>query len=107
MAQQPNIPQTPFVNPQGWITQSWLRWILNPQIQTIIVGSPIDVVDGGTGISSGTSGGVLAFVAADTIASSAELVANQPVVGGGAGLTPYTATWSYDQNILANQIFGY
>jgi len=48
------------------------------------------VADGGTGLSSGTSGGILGFTASGTIASSSALAANQLVLGGGAGATPAT-----------------
>lgn len=54
-------------------------------------GSDVAVADGGTGLSSGTSGGVLAFTAAGTLASSAALASNGLVLGGGAGATPKTA----------------
>src|SRR5262245_35762367 len=48
----------------------------------------LPVGNGGTGITSGTSGGVLAFTAAGTIASSGALTANRIVLGGGAGVAP-------------------
>lgn len=48
----------------------------------------LPVANGGTGITSGTSGGVLAFTASGTIASSAALTANRIVLGGGAGAAP-------------------
>lgn len=48
----------------------------------------IPVSGGGTALASGTSGGVLGFTAAGTIASSVALTANQIVLGGGAGATP-------------------
>lgn len=48
----------------------------------------LPVANGGTSLSSGTSGGVLGFTAAGTIASSVALTANQIVLGGGAGSTP-------------------
>lgn len=51
-------------------------------------GTDIPVADGGTGLSSGTSGGVLGFTAAGTLASSVALTANALVLGGGAGATP-------------------
>mgnify|MGYP005613312487 CR=1 FL=1 len=51
-------------------------------------GTDIPVTDGGTGLSSGTSGGVLYFSGATTIASSAALTANQLVIGGGVGAAP-------------------
>ena len=46
------------------------------------------VADGGTGLSSGTSGGILGYTAAGTLASSALLTANGLLRGGGAGATP-------------------
>ena len=48
----------------------------------------VQVANGGTGITSGTSGGILAYTAAGTLASSAALTANALVLGGGAGATP-------------------
>ena len=48
----------------------------------------VGVSNGGTGLSSGTSGGILGFTASGTITSSAALTANALVVGGGAGATP-------------------
>jgi hypothetical protein len=50
--------------------------------------STLPVVRGGTGLASGTSGGVLAYTASGTLASSAALAANNVVVGGGAGAAP-------------------
>lgn len=53
------------------------------------VGSSIlPVANGGTGLASGTSGGILGFTATGTIASSVALTANAIVLGGGAGATP-------------------
>ncbi|MBI5200595.1 MAG: hypothetical protein HY925_03330, partial [Elusimicrobia bacterium] len=54
-------------------------------------GSAVGVGYGGTGLASGTDGGILGFSAAGTIASSALLATNGVVLGGGAGATP-TAT---------------
>lgn len=48
----------------------------------------IPVADGGTGLTAGTSGGVLGYTASGTLASSAALTARGLVVGGGAGATP-------------------
>lgn len=48
----------------------------------------LPVANGGTGIASGTSGGVLGFTAAGTLASSIALTTNAIVLGGGAGATP-------------------
>jgi hypothetical protein len=41
---------------------------------------------------TGTSGGITYFSSSTTMASSALLAANQPVLGGGAGTAPYTLT---------------
>lgn len=50
--------------------------------------TPFSVSIGGTGLTTGTSGGILGFTAAGTLASSVALTANQLVIGGGAGATP-------------------
>jgi hypothetical protein len=52
----------------------------------------IAVNRGGTGLTSGTSGGVLYYSASGTLASSAALTANALVIGGGAGNAPSTTT---------------
>jgi hypothetical protein len=52
----------------------------------------LGVANGGTGLTTGTSGGVLAYTAAGTLASSAALAANKVVIGGGAGVVPSTTT---------------
>lgn len=58
------------------------------QLNSIIGTVGLPVVDGGTGLSSGTSGGVLYFSAANTLASSGTLAQYQLMVGGGAGASP-------------------
>lgn len=57
-----------------------------------MVSGTLALTNGGLGLTSGTSGGVLAFTAAGTLASSAALAANSPVLGGGAGAVPKTST---------------
>jgi len=52
----------------------------------------LGVGGGGTGLTSGTSGGVLYFSATGTLASSAALAASALVIGGGAGAAPATTT---------------
>jgi hypothetical protein len=52
----------------------------------------LPVANGGTGLTSGTSGGVLYYSATGTLASSSALAANALVVGGGAGVAPSTTT---------------
>lgn len=56
----------------------------------------LGVGNGGTGITSGTSGGVPYFSASNTIASSGALTANAIVKGGGAGAAPVAAGVSID-----------
>jgi hypothetical protein len=48
----------------------------------------LPVANGGTNLSSGTSGGVLAYTATGVLASSGALAQNNVVVGGGAGAAP-------------------
>jgi len=50
------------------------------------------VSTGGTGITSGTSGGLPFFSTTGLMASSAALTANAVIVGGGVGATPVTIT---------------
>lgn len=48
----------------------------------------LSVANGGTGLASGTSGGILGYTASGTLASSIALTASALVLGGGAGATP-------------------
>lgn len=52
----------------------------------------LPATNGGTGLASGTSGGVPYFSGSTTMASSAALAANALMVGGGAGVAPSTTT---------------
>jgi hypothetical protein len=52
----------------------------------------LTVANGGTGLSSGTSGGIPYFSSTSAMTSSAALAANAIVVGGGAGAAPVTIT---------------
>lgn len=54
--------------------------------------STLPVVSGGTGLSSGTSGGIPYYSSASTIASSGVLTASAIMLGGGAGVAPATTT---------------
>lgn len=51
-------------------------------------GTTIAVNHGGTGLTSGTPGGMLYYSASGTLASSGALTANALVLGGGAGASP-------------------
>jgi hypothetical protein len=59
----------------------------NVSLTTQVTGT-LPVANGGTNLSSGTSGGVLAYTATGVLASSGALAANNVVVGGGAGAAP-------------------
>jgi len=61
----------------------------------------LSVTRGGTGLSSGTSGGIPYYSSTTTIASSPVLGANQLVIGGGAAVAPSTnANLTYDGTAL-------
>lgn len=63
--------------------------LLSSTAHAAYIGSPpLLVANGGTGLTSGTSGGILGFTASGTLASSAALTLNAIIVGGGAGNTP-------------------
>lgn len=55
---------------------------------TTHVSGTLPVGNGGLGIATGTSGGVLCFTGSTTIASSVAATANAVMVGGGAGACP-------------------
>lgn len=56
------------------------------------VSGTLPVANGGTGLTAGTSGGVLYYSTTGTLASSNALAANNLVIGGGAGTAPSTIT---------------
>lgn len=68
--------------------------------QSAAITGTLGIGNGGLGLTSGTSGGVLAFTGASTLASSAALTANGVVLGGGAGAAPTSTTAG-----TANQVF--
>jgi hypothetical protein len=66
-------------------------------------GTALPVANGGTGLTSGTSGGVLAYTASGTLTSSAALTQFGIVYGGGAGAAPSaTANGTTGQYLQAN-----
>lgn len=69
----------------------------------------LSVAAGGTGLTSGTSGGIPYFSAAGTMASSGALTANAIVLGGGAGASPTvsgcTITTGNSINCSSNSAF--
>lgn len=68
---------------------------------TADVTGTLPVANGGTGLTSGTSGGIPAYTASGTLTSSAALGANLPVIGGGAGAVPTTGTRSGNTTTFA------
>ncbi|HLQ33698.1 MAG TPA: hypothetical protein VK457_13510, partial [Chloroflexota bacterium] len=65
----------------------------------------VAVANGGTGLTSGTSGGIPGYTAAGTLTSSALLTNNAFVLGGGAGATPKTST-NYTTNGTGGMTLG-
>ena len=51
-------------------------------------GTALPVANGGTGLTAGTSGGILAYTASGTLVSSGALTQYGVVYGGGAGVAP-------------------
>jgi hypothetical protein len=72
------------------------------------VGAPafiqtLPVANGGTGLTAGTSGGILAYTASGTLASSGALTQYGVVLGGGAGAVPTsTAVGTATQVLTSN-----
>jgi hypothetical protein len=62
----------------------------------LTLGTPVSVANGGTGLASGTSGGIPYYNSTTTLASSALLTANALIKGGGAGLAPVASTATVD-----------
>lgn len=85
------FPQGPIVDDKGMLSLEWFMWLQNPQVASIIISTAVAVSSGGTGITSGTSGGVLAFTDATTIKSSDTLANHAIVIGGGVGAAPKTS----------------
>lgn len=66
----------------------------NADATILTTNAQVTVPQGGTNLTSGTSGGILAFTGTTTLASSGALTANMPVIGGGAGVVPSVGTKS-------------
>lgn len=84
-----------LINPTSVSSISFGSTGLTPATATtgaVSVAGTLAVANGGTGLTSGTSGGVLYYSAAGTLASSAALTANALVIGGGAGVAPSVTT---------------
>lgn len=70
---------------------------------TYTFSNPIPVGNGGTGLITGTSGGILGFTGTTTIASSGLLTQYSLMAGGGAGATPGVITKGTAGQILLDQ----
>jgi len=84
-----------LINPTNVSSISFGSTGLTPATATsgvVSVAGTLAVANGGTGLTSGTSGGVLYYSAAGTLASSSALTANALVIGGGAGVAPSVTT---------------
>lgn len=78
----------------------------NASATVLTTNAAVTVGQGGTGIASGTSGGVPYFNSTSTMASSGALTANLPVIGGGAGAAPTVGTRSGNTTQFASVAAG-
>jgi hypothetical protein len=69
-------------------------------------GTALPVANGGTALTSGTSGGVLAYTAAGTLASSGVLAQYGVVIGGGAGAVPTSTAVGTATHVLTSNGAG-
>lgn len=83
-------PKTPLVDAKGFVTIPWYQFFNQPHFQDFSFSGVLGVSSGGTGLSSGSSGGVLSFTSPTSIASSPTLSQYAIVFGGGSGHTPFT-----------------
>jgi hypothetical protein len=66
----------------------------NASATVLTSNTAVTVAQGGTGLTSGTSGGVPYFSSTSAITSSGTLTANVPIIGGGLGGAPSSGTRS-------------
>ena len=69
-------------------------------------GTALPVLNGGTGLTAGTSGGVLAYTASGTLASSGVLAQFGVVIGGGAGAVPTSTAVGTATHVLTSNGSG-
>ena len=69
-------------------------------------GPVLKVAKGGSGLTSGTSGGVLAYTASGTLASSGVLAQYGVVIGGGAGAVPTSTAVGTATHVLTSNGSG-
>lgn len=83
----------------GSVTDGFYFW--NGTQWKRFVQATVQVNEGGTGLTSGTSGGIPSYTGTTTITSSPLLNQNAIVIGGGAGATPSTIGIGNAYNVLA------
>ena len=69
-------------------------------------GTALPVANGGTGLTAGTSGGILAYTASGTLASSGVLAQYGVVIGGGAGAAPTSTAVGTATHVLTSNGAG-
>lgn len=84
----------------GSVSDGFYFWN-GTQWNNIALSLPVQVSNGGTGLTSGTSGGIPAYTGTTTITSSPLLIQNALVIGGGAGATPTALTIGSAYQVLA------
>jgi len=72
----------------------------------LTLGAGLPVASGGTGLTAGTSGGVLAYTASGTLASSGALAQYGVVYGGGAGAAPAATAVGTATHVLTSNGAG-
>jgi hypothetical protein len=72
----------------------------------VTVAGTLAVANGGTALTAGTSGGVLAYTAAGTLASSGVLAQYGVVIGGGAGAVPTSTAVGTATHVLTSNGSG-
>jgi len=72
----------------------------------LTLGAALPVASGGTALTSGTSGGVLAYTASGTLASSGALTQYGVVIGGGAGAVPTSTAAGTTTTVLHGNASG-
>lgn len=83
-----NISASAGISRTKIATSAASQVLINDSSGTMTSEASLAVSRGGTGLASGTSGGVLAYTATGTLASSGALTASQLIIGGGAGVAP-------------------
>ena len=73
---------------------------------SLTLGSALPVASGGTALTAGTSGGVLAYTASGTLASSGTLAQYGVVIGGGAGAVPTSTAVGTATHVLTSNGSG-